>query len=183
MPYVNAVQRILEADNSSDVDMSTIEVGKLSYLQICDALEKKQKQIERKRRRAQRDKKQQDEPLPEEKNEVEIENDEMEIDHREEDKIFRFRLSNRLFSSMMIAEFCGVFFAMLGLIINVIAKELQFAPLEKELFDPYNNTVRENIEPSEESVTKIVTDYINTFCNFCIVASIYVRYDIWLRWS
>lgn len=81
------------------------------------------------------------------------------------DLIFDTRISNSLFSQLVVAEYCSLFFAMSGLILAVIAREERLTYGEEDL----------------EIHHRVVL--WSMVCTICLLISIVIRYDLWLRWS
>lgn len=79
------------------------------------------------------------------------------------DGIFSTRVSNSLFSQLVIAEFCSSFFAMFGLFSSVIVYELKVRDFRDVI------------------ASEMATKY-NIGCTFCLVMSIFIRYDLWIQW-
>lgn len=80
------------------------------------------------------------------------------------DLILETRISNSLFSQLIASEFCSLFFATLGLLLSIIMYEIR----EIELKDDF-------------LVNMTLT--LNMICTCFLIFSIYIRYDLWLRWS
>lgn len=78
------------------------------------------------------------------------------------DLIFETRVSNSLFNKLMVAEFCSTFFSMLGLIFNIFI-------YEQRLVDP--------------TIPEIEIGILNAMCTFFLIASVYIRYNIFLDWA
>lgn len=79
------------------------------------------------------------------------------------DGVFSTRVSNSLFSQLVIAEFCASFFAMFGLFSSVIVYELKVRDFRHVL------------------ASEMATKY-NIGCTFCLVMSLFIRYDLWIQW-
>ena len=77
------------------------------------------------------------------------------------DGIFSTRVSNSLFSQLVIAEFCSSFFAMFGLFSSIIVYELKVRQFHEVL------------------ASQMAIKY-NIGCTFCLIMSIYIRYDLWI---
>lgn len=84
----------------------------------------------------------------------------------EKDFIYDTRNSNRLFSQLMICEFCSVFFASMGILLSIINYE--YKNKEKTQSESFNST--------------IIQIYIMITTCF-LVFSIYVRYQLWIKWA
>ena len=69
----------------------------------------------------------------------------------------------------MIAEFCCVFFANIGLLISIVIYELKLHATKKE------------VEIDDHAIT--ICQFYNILCTTFLCISIYIRYDIWLQWS
>jgi hypothetical protein len=76
---------------------------------------------------------------------------------------FQQRLSNRLFGQLVIAEYCTVFFSISGLFLNIIQHEMQ------------HNDKTEFIV--------ITVGLFDIMCTCCLIPSIYIRYDLLLKWG
>ena len=79
------------------------------------------------------------------------------------DLIYDTRVSNSLFSQLMIAEYCSVFFSTLGLLVNIIVYELRIRGQSGALMD--------------------VANTYNLMCTIFLLFSVFIRYDLWLSWS
>lgn len=82
---------------------------------------------------------------------------------------------------MIVSVYSLTFFSMIGLLLNIILKEINMK--EAKL-----RSVNANIDPYEEleedsRLTESIIEIIATITNFCIVFSLYVYYDLWLTWS
>lgn len=77
--------------------------------------------------------------------------------------IYDTRVSNSLFSQLMIAEYCSVFFSTLGLLLNIIVYELRIQGQSGALMD--------------------VANTYNLMCTIFLLFSVFIRYDLWLSWS
>ena len=79
---------------------------------------------------------------------------------------FGTRASNRLYSQLVISELCSVYFAILGLVMQVLKYETAVGSTNK----------------GEDRVKVMVIPKYSMLCTFLLVASIYIRYDLWLKW-
>ena len=77
------------------------------------------------------------------------------------------RVSNCLFSQLMIAEFSSFFFAIFGLVLSCILYEL--------------NALKGN-QPDRDHFTADIALVYNFFCTLFLIISLITRYDLWLRW-
>lgn len=77
--------------------------------------------------------------------------------------IYDTRISNSLFSQMMTADFCSVFFGILGLALCICMHE------------------RKIIKNEERHLNYI--DIYNQICTLFLILSIYIKYDLQLKWS
>ena len=85
-----------------------------------------------------------------------------EEEDNDADLVYDTRVSNCLFSQLMVAEFCSVFFAMLGIVLSVLIYEIR-----RTYGSEYNYAI----------------DYAvncNLACTICLILSLYIRYDVWL---
>lgn len=67
----------------------------------------------------------------------------------------------------MIAEYCSIFFATLGLFTSMLEHEIYM--MSDKLAAP--------------PITIMILETINFFCTVFLLCSLYIRYDIWLEWS
>lgn len=86
-----------------------------------------------------------------------------EIKKNDEDMIYDTRVSNSLFSQMMTADFCSVFFSMLGLFLSMCMYE------------------RKIIKGEDRNINFI--DIYNCSCTVFLIISIVIKYDLQLKWS
>lgn len=89
----------------------------------------------------------------------------------ERDGVFNIRISNYLHTQLTIAEFCSLFFAMLGLILSVFVYEF------KKISDQSDGDIRISNSMRTTALT------YNFICTILLLFSNYVRYEIWLEWS
>jgi hypothetical protein len=82
----------------------------------------------------------------------------------EVDLVFETRLSNCLYSQLMTAEYCSTFYSTLGLLLSIINYEKR---LIGQQFDDVNKMAL----------------FCNFMCTLFLVMSVYIRYDLWLKWS
>lgn len=80
------------------------------------------------------------------------------------DLILETRISNSLFSQLIASEFCSLFFATLGLMLSIIMYEIREIKLK-------------------DSFLVSMTLTLNMICTCFLIFSIYIRYDLWLKWS
>lgn len=80
------------------------------------------------------------------------------------DFVYDIRISNALFSQLIVCEYAQMFFGTLGLILSVINYERRLIGQEGE----FGNKV---------------ALFCNFMCTLFLVFSIYSRYDLWLKWS
>ena len=89
-----------------------------------------------------------------------------EVPELDKDLVFNVRYGNQLFTRLLIAEYCSLFFAVFGLILSILVYEKRFIA-----------------QQNGESISQKTTLLQNMTCTFCLAFSIYIRYDIWLEWS
>ena len=94
-------------------------------------------------------------------------------EENDQDTIFEPRLSNRLFSQLVIAEFCSLFFATLGLTMSVLIYELQM----------FINNQDAELGNGYQGLALEMALLYNMVCTIFLVVSIYIRYDLWMVWS
>lgn len=82
------------------------------------------------------------------------------------DLIYDTRISNSLFTQLVVAEYCNLFFAMSGLILAIIARE-----------------ARVNADEEDELIIYSRVVFWSMACTLCLLISLVIRYDLWLRWS
>jgi hypothetical protein len=87
------------------------------------------------------------------------------ISEKDSDKIYEERVSNQLFSRIMVAEFCAVYFAIVGLCLCITIHEF-----------------KHNRNNGHEELTIQSTDIYNSICTVCLLISIYIKYDLQLQW-
>ena len=70
---------------------------------------------------------------------------------------------------MIVAEFCSLFFAKMGLFLSVYIFELRI--------------ILENSKELQFDWAISIALFYNTISTIFLILSIYIRYDIWLQWS
>jgi hypothetical protein len=79
------------------------------------------------------------------------------------DLIYETRVSNSLFSQLVAAEYCTLFFAMIGLLLSVVNHEIR-------------------LNDKNEDRYRLGLIY-NCLCTICLLISVTMRYELSLRWS
>jgi potassium intermediate/small conductance calcium-activated channel subfamily N protein 2 len=90
-------------------------------------------------------------------------------DDKDIDGVFDIRVSNSLFTRVVIAEFCSLFFANLGLFLSILIYELRWMFVENE--------------QEYEGRAIVFAQFQMMMCTVFLMLSIYIRYDIWLQWA
>ena len=94
-------------------------------------------------------------------------------EENDQDTIFETRVSNGLFSQLVQAEYCSLFFATLGLVMSVLIYELKMMIDNQEM----------NEGNGYQGLALEMALIYNMMCTIFLVFSIYIRYDLWLQWS
>lgn len=80
---------------------------------------------------------------------------------QDNDVVFKQRLSNRLFSKLVVSEYCSLCLSMIGLCLNIIQHSM-------------------HRNPNYDEDIKTIIGVLDICCTVFLLPSIFIRYDIWL---